>query len=98
VEIYDKDGISILGVGELVNLGINCAGLNTTVRLKKEQEFFMRFFLEKKYLMNVWAKVIRVVLKEKKKFYGLRFTKTDILHEKDMKIFLEQKLKETKNN
>lgn len=97
VEIYESDGISILGIGYLMNLGINCAGLETTLNMQKNQEFFMRFLLERKYLINVSARIMRKVLKESSKYYGLQFIKTDILHEKDLKLFLEKKLQALKD-
>lgn len=95
VEIYDEDGLTILGIGYILNLGINCAGLETTVNLARNQDFFMRFLVESKYLVHVWAKIVRVVLEDRKKYYGVRFSKIDLLHERDLKRFLMQKLRDS---
>jgi hypothetical protein len=95
VEIYDTDGLTILGMGYISNLGINSAGLDTTVNLSRNQQFYMRFPLEKNSIVNVWVTVARIVHDEQKKYYGVQFTKTDILNENNLKEFLEKKFKKT---
>ena len=93
VEIFDTDGVTILGIGYISNLGINSAGLDTTVNLSRNQEFFMRFTVKKNCIINVWVIVERIVHEDQKKYYGVKFTKTDIVNENDLKEFLEKKIK-----
>jgi len=88
VELYGEDPTLLLGIGYLVNLGINCAGIDTTVPLKRLQKFQMRFLVDKKYLVSVQAQVVRIVVKERKRYFGVQFLRTDVLHEKEFLEFI----------
>ncbi|MCB4790463.1 MAG: PilZ domain-containing protein [Elusimicrobia bacterium] len=98
VEIFDADGLTILGVGQIANLGINCAGLYSTINFAVNTNFAIRFILEGRYVLNIYATVARVVEKERKKYYGIRFNKVDFLQEENLKEFLEKKLLENKTS
>jgi len=92
VEIYDEKDNNLLGVGHMWNLGINCAGLDTTLTLVKEQNFFMRFLVRKKFLINVWAKVVRIVDEDRKRYYGVKFSKIDFLNKENLHQYIDLKI------
>ena len=96
VEIYDEHEKNLLGIGTIANLGINCAGLETIVVLVNGKKFVMRFLIEKKFLVNVHAVVARSQQMERKRYYGVRFDKIDLLGVECLQQYINQQLKETR--
>lgn len=94
VEIYEEKKLKLIGIGQIHNIGINCAGLDTMVTFIPNQTIVIRFLIDTNYLVQIWAKIIRVVNKNKKRYYGIRFEKIDLLAKQNLEKFINQKIRE----
>ncbi len=91
-ELYDVKGSQLLGIGHIWNIGINCAGLETTVAMVTGSKFSFRFLLDKKYIINVSATVIREEKRERKRYFGVVFDKIDFLGVNQLQEFIQQQI------
>ena len=72
-EIYETDAVTLLGIGNILNIGKNCAGLETIVPFLVGQRFFVRFLDQQRRQIAVEAIVRRLELHGLKRYYGIEF-------------------------
>jgi len=94
IEVYDGDGLVLLGIGKLYDIGENCAGIETNVVMNKEHVFHLRFLLERKFLIDAKAKVVRITNRASKRYYGVIFKTVDLMHADNLKQYIDKKMKE----
>jgi hypothetical protein len=94
VEVYDAAGLVLYGIGKLYDIGINCAGVETSVVMTKGQLCHLRFMLEKKYLIDASARIMRLGNRASKRYYGVKLENVDLMQVEDLKKFIERKIKE----
>lgn len=89
-EIYDTDNVTLLGIGKIVNIGKNCAGLQTIVPFLVGQKFFVRFLDEKRKEIKVEVVVRRLELHGPSRYYGVEFLSVEEKSDKNLLEVIRQ--------
>jgi len=73
VEIYDIDGVTLIGVGRLLNLSAFGACIESTSILAEGTKFIVRLLLGRRHLLTLPVETVWLRLRPNNREYGLRF-------------------------